>query len=511
MNTSRPVNLQFSAYNLPDKDILSKSDPQCIVYEVLPKVPLSGYSHFKPEKDNYKCVELLRTSVIQNDLNPIWQQVLTTSYKFEQEQWLYIQVIDVDSKHNKDIAAQDFLGSALTTVGNIVSNQINGGYTILLRDAKNQIITVSGRPSSVTIKANFIEKSLQTHKFNVYLKVYKSKQWRDSPFLQVLNKNRQIVYESAKRHNPADNYVFEIKDTHLLDYSIWKFANKHKESGYIGEVKISYEQLLLHKDFDIKNYKGDISGLMQIKNLITTESKEDANIVDYLTSGNKISCIIAYDFTGSNGNPKEPGSLHSLSGNNQYINATESIVSVLDQYDDDKNYPVYAYGMSVDGNPVDHAKKIIENAYCADGVIGAYRTFLHTPSLVLSGPTVFAPIINEVCKQVEDSKDTKYTVLTMFTDGGINDMKETIEAIVRSTYLPISIIIVGIGDANFDSMNILDNDGPNRLRYNDKYALRDNVQFVPFRDCKNIETIRMMTLAELPNQICEYQRLVKKL
>jgi hypothetical protein len=37
-------------------------------------------------------------------------------------------------------------------------------------------------------------------------------------------------------------------------------------------------------------------------------------------------------------------------------------------------------------------------------------------------------------------------------------MEQTIDEIVRGSSLPLSIIIVGVGDAEFDAMDILDAD-----------------------------------------------------
>ena len=49
--------------------------------------------------------------------------------------------------------------------------------------------------------------------------------------------------------------------------------------------------------------------------------------------------------------------------------------------------------------------------------------------------------------------------------------------------LPLSIIIVGVGNANFE--NMVELDGDNGLyNSNGVKALRDIVQFVPFRDVK---------------------------
>jgi hypothetical protein len=68
------------------------------------------------------------------------------------------------------------------------------------------------------------------------------------------------------------------------------------------------------------------------------------------------------------------------------------------------------------------------------------------------------------------------------TDGIINDMQATIDEIVRGSGLPLSIIIIGVGSADFDVMEQLD--GDITPLYSDKlqrYNQRDIVQFVPFR------------------------------
>ena len=51
-----------------------------------------------------------------------------------------------------------------------------------------------------------------------------------------------------------------------------------------------------------------------------------------------------------------------------------------------------------------------------------------------------------------------YTILMILTVGIIDDMDETIDALVEASFLPISVIIIGNGDANFSNMNFLDSD-----------------------------------------------------
>jgi len=82
------------------------------------------------------------------------------------------------------------------------------------------------------------------------------------------------------------------------------------------------------------------------------------------------------------------------------------------------------------------------------------------------------------CKQ---NGSNTYQTLLILTDGEIHDMDQTIDKIIQGANLPLSIIIVGVGSANFDNMEKLDGDnglyGSNGMK-----AQRDIVQFVPFRD-----------------------------
>ncbi len=51
-----------------------------------------------------------------------------------------------------------------------------------------------------------------------------------------------------------------------------------------------------------------------------------------------------------------------------------------------------------------------------------------------------------------------YHILLILTDGNIHDLRETIDFIVECANYPISIILLGIGDNNFRTMELLDSD-----------------------------------------------------
>lgn len=90
------------------------------------------------------------------------------------------------------------------------------------------------------------------------------------------------------------------------------------------------------------------------------------------------------------------------------------------------------------------------------GVEAVYKNSIQ--KCALHGPTNFSPVISQINgfsagKSEEESQyNQKYNILLILTDGAITDMNNTIDEIVRGSDLPLSIIIVGLGNANFDSM-----------------------------------------------------------
>jgi len=95
----------------------------------------------------------------------------------------------------------------------------------------------------------------------------------------------------------------------------------------------------------------------------------------------------------------------------------------------------------------------------------------------------------------------EYTVLLILTDGKCHDMQDTINAIINSTNLPLSVIIIGLGDGDFQKMEILDGD-KGLLNHDGKKAARDMVQFVNFRKFQNNpDLLAKYVLEEIPEQV----------
>jgi vacuolar-type H+-ATPase subunit F/Vma7 len=146
------------------------------------------------------------------------------------------------------------------------------------------------------------------------------------------------------------------------------------------------------------------------------------------------------------------------------------------------------------------------NVHGLDGIQAVYRHALN--SVLFSGPTNFAPVIRFASQTaVESFRESRtYTILLIITDGIINDMAETKDAIVEAGNLPLSIIIVGVGDENFDAMDVLDADDIPLVSRSGQRMCRDLVQFVPFNRFANVHStvLAQEVLDEVPRQVCEW-------
>ncbi|KAG7580227.1 Copine [Arabidopsis suecica] len=204
-------------------------------------------------------------------------------------------------------------------------------------------------------------------------------------------------------------------------------------------------------------------------------------------------------------------SLHHLSNTpNPYEQAITIIGRTLAAFDEDNLIPCYGFG-----DATTHDQDVFsfypEGRFCNgfEEVLARYREIV--PQLKLAGPTSFAPIIEMAMTVVEQSSG-QYHVLVIIADGQVTrsvdtehgrlspQEQKTVDAIVKASTLPLSIVLVGVGDGPWDMMQEFDDNIPARAF--------DNFQFVNFTEImsKNKDQSRKETefalsaLMEIPPQ-----------
>ncbi|KAG1702546.1 hypothetical protein DVH05_009496 [Phytophthora capsici] len=212
--------------------------------------------------------------------------------------------------------------------------------------------------------------------------------------------------------------------------------------------------------------------------------------------------VVGVDFTKSNqwtGEKTFGGRcLHEIDPSGVFLNPYQSVISVigrvLEAFDDDNIIPAFGFGdLVTKGNS---CFPFSQGRGCQgfEEVLRRYNEI--TPTLKLSGPTNFAPVIKETIRAVRQNGG--YHILVIIADGQVTNEEDTRNAIVEASNWPISIIMVGVGDGPWDMMEEFDDKLPAR-RF-------DNFQFVEYRavmqvNKKNPEAgFAIMALMEIPEQ-----------
>ncbi|CAH9075844.1 unnamed protein product [Cuscuta epithymum] len=522
------IELSLSASKLRDRDVLSKSDPMAVLYS---------------KGRDGKLQELGRTEVVLNSVHPKWITKFNMTYQFEMVQNLVFHVYDVDTKlHTQDtkmlrLDDQDFLGEASCTLSEIVTKS-NRCMTLDLSPREQPSVPMHSKElGKLTVCAEESVTSKTTTEFVFRCSDLESKDFfsKSDPFLLISKtiESGSVIpickTEVLKNdHNPIWKPVhLSIQQVGSKDSPLtiecYNF-NSNGKHDLLGKVQKSLADLeKLHAsgagvNFFVPTGSGPSHQTKVLNSQLFTEKcteKVQYTFLDYLASGYELSFMVAVDFTASNGNPRLPDSLHynDPSGRpNAYQRAITEVGGILQFYDTDKRFPAWGFGARPIDGPVSHCFNLNgSNSYCEvegiHGIMMAYISALFNVSL--AGPTLFGPVINagaQIAGQSAERKERKYFVLLIITDGVITDLEETKDAIINASDLPLSILIVGVGGADFKEMEILDADKKDRLENSQgRVASRDIVQFVPLREMQNEEvSVAQSLLAELPSQFLAY-------
>ncbi|XP_059147817.1 copine-3-like [Physella acuta] len=515
------VEIQLECKNLLNKDLLSKSDPCAALYTLC-----AG-----------KWEEYGRTENIKNNLNPKFAKTFVINYFFEEVQKLLIAVYDIDNV-SPQLTDDDFLGQLETTLGQLVSNtpftsklflkngKQAGQGTITIRTEE---IKEGTENTLLTFRASKLDKKDFFGKSDPYLVINRAApdgSWQMVHTTEVVKSNLNPSwrpFQLSLQKLCGGNRLQKIK----IDCYDWDSSGSH---DFIGTCTTTFEEMSRAATKEVtwpcinparkaKKKKYTNSGTIH---LTSCKIVKEYTFLDFVTAGMQINFIVGIDFTASNGNPSQSTSLHYINPlvPNEYMTAIKTVGEVCQDYDTDKMFPALGFGARIPPDlELSHEFPINFNLQYPDcqGIDGILEAYYNCIRLVkLYGPTNAAPIIHNVARSAADAQKEEgskgahaYFILLMLTDGVLSDMSNTKSAIVEASKLPMSLIIVGVGQADFSDMEVLDADDGVLRAANGEPAKRDIVQFVPFGDFKHSSPTELArhVLAEVPNQVTEYYKM----
>ncbi|KAL9379071.1 hypothetical protein Peur_027553 [Populus x canadensis] len=328
-------------------------------------------------------------------------------------------------------------------------------------------------------------------------------------------------------HNDAVDFFFKsngqqalftqvelsLSASNLLDRDITSKSLKLKDQEFLGEANCVLSEIVTRQNrtltIQLQNRNGH--GILRKIGTLTAHAEETiASRTTVELTLRKLQKSVADLETLHR---EKNGANFVIPSSHVREKAIMEVGHVIQFYDSDRRFPAWGFGGKTPAGTVSHCFNLNGSASFevegVDGIMAAYATALHNVSL--SGPTLFGPVINtaaQIAGQSVSNNNGKYLVLLIITDGVITDMQETKDSLVRASDLPLSILIVGVGGADFTQMEILDADNGERLQSSTgRVATRDIVQFVPMREVNSGQiSVVQALLEELPGQFLTYFR-----
>jgi len=507
--------------------------------------PFAVVTHVATAKGSKSAV-IGKTEIIKNTLSPQWTKIFMVNYELGTPMKVVVSVFDeVRKGDNKSMGSAVFdIGELLGARGNTKAKKVRNSGTIFAHVQKSEGAGLLRlKMSGIKLKntEGFLKKSDPFFELSRSSNAAIGRSWDNIYRSDTVNDNLSPVWNDAvvelsvlcsgEQDKPVlvTVYDFESSGKHVLmgqfETSVTGLVAAAKNNTQITLKKKGKETgTIIVKRADVSGVK-DVTEKMAAATVSTPVPAVTStyvptpastfiptplkpSFIDYVSGGCELNVGVAIDFTGSNGDPRLPGTLHHLTkdGTNQnpYEKAISAILGVLQNYDSDKKFPVWGFGAKY-GGVVRHCFQCGPTAE-ANGVDGVFAAYHHTfqSGFVMSRPTVITEVMKTAAVRATSAQEAAlqkgqqaYTILVILTDGAVSDVNATAACMEEISDAPLSVVIVGVGDADFSGMHFLDNAS--------KPGKRDIAQFVEFnKHSGSSVSLSSETLSEIPEQLVGY-------
>ena len=488
-------NLTFEQkYHLFDRKINNYEDSEKLQLNIKIKNPKSEYE-YKSKIYNEENKLIAQSDKQKGEKEIILYNNLVVDYIFSKKTNYTYEII----KALSDL--EEIKSEMNISLNNILSTEENQNYEKKIEEFNdNEVINIgfdSKDNTNIDDKQKEEEKDIQLFFFT------KNEEELSSVISYSIQKDNKIIYKS-----PICS-TSHIKQTDKIPLSILNpefeisFYNKNYEEQ---KITILMKELL---NLKTKNVIIDLPEIEKLEIAISIEKFDKISLIKLKKKGLNIDLSIAIDFTSSNGYPTRTDSLHYIKyGNiNNYEKSIRACLDILSIYNKKDEYDVYGFGADING--------ILSNCFNISGtedskikgvenIIKDYKNTVN--KVVFSGGTYLAPIINIINDKISSNKNNmNYNVLLIISDGHADDIDEIVDSIIKSSKLPLSIIIIGVGDDVSSDMKRLNGESGKLINSKGECLEKDIVQYVHFNDYnENIEKLTQEVFRYIPHQIKDY-------
>ena len=320
----------------------------------------------------------------------------------------------------------------------------------------------------------------------------------------IFSKKMPCNFHFGKRQKVKINVIKENK---------MNSDNKKKISERVTLLSslIASPNSIYERKINDKNPNSEVISIKIEKDTSRMENNK-ISIFDFFKGGLKLSCFISVDYSNEITNPLKNTTIN-------YINILQNVSSAISNYT--KNHLFYAFGFGArPRNTFSNINVFSLNMNEKDSSINTIEKVIQNFNSCLSKNLIepqenrnISSLIKKITNEIYNLYELRfYNVSFILTRGNIekNDIQKTIDAIIESSYLPLTIFVIGIGKNDFSQIQKI-------IGSNHKYSslgmekMRNNILFTSLIDdfSNSDEKLISWCIKELTKQIINFYELTK--
>ena len=331
--------------------------------------------------------------------------------------------------------------------------------------------------------------------------------------IKCLEEGKELIFKNTIEYN----YYFNKKQKLIINFlkSI-KEGNNYNIKENVRHTFLSSlvvaPNSIYERPLNPKINNSELLSIKLTKINYGAQSKKNESIFDYLTVGLKLSCFVSIDCSQGTNKQKIEKSYKN------YKKIINSIKDKIANYTKDE-YFIYGYGANLRNRDISNELyKYIFNINLEEDKSIHFANFIqiydNCLNYIISEKKVcLSLMVKKITKDIFRFYDERYyniffILARELTDA--SDKQNTIDAFIESGYLPLTIIIIGEGENNFESMKELFG---KKIKQSSNGMLknRDNIIFMNFSDDfnENSELLAEWCLREISKQMLCFYNLAK--
>ncbi len=337
-----------------------------------------------------------------------------------------------------------------------------------------------------------------------------------------------INFKTEKIKSKSDNSLIEFSNTLVCRYYFYKPQNiqinvhRWKNTINFRNFPIKKDSFLTLSSIISSNnttFQSKVIKSLEDSETISIKVEESNNIetndycfIDFIKNGITLDPYIGIDFNDK--------LLHiSDLENNQYMNAIRGFRETIINFT--REFEVFGYGLNLlnfkikTENNEPYFNLNLKEDPTIMGLTNikiAYKECLDKIDFSENN-NMLSPLLKYVEKRIYEKKKLKnYSILFLLMSNAPKkeDFKNCIDNFIESSFLPLSILIIGIGDKESEFEKIKELYSGITNPSNGKRKQRDNICFISMKECNYDDNLlKDKCLTSLPRHMIEYYKLVE--